>query len=120
MNKYDEKDWGIEIAHCDDDDLLLRQGECGCGDDVTVRLHTCHFPLIAKHLGLMTQQEFDTATARSDDRLHILVSLINAHLAPEHPLVHATTVLLGSNGQQQKHRPVDPTSNNKQFSLIEE
>ena len=87
MNKYDEKDWGIEIAHCDDNDLLLRQGECGCGDEVTVRLHTCHFPLIAKHLGLMTQQEFDTATDRSDDRLHLLASLINTHLAPEHPLV---------------------------------
>lgn len=121
MNEYEDKDWGIEIARCDDGDILLRQGECGCGDDVTVRLHTCHFPLIAKHLELKTQAESDNATTRSNDRLNILVNLIVSHLPPEHPLVRAATILIGSNGQQRHEQKQDDIlSINKQFSLIEE
>lgn len=120
MSKYDEKDWGIEIERCDDGDLLLRQGECGCGDDVTVRLHTCHFSLMAKYLELMTHDEFDNATTRNNDRLHLLASLINAHLPPEHPLVIATTALLGFNGQRYKQKQGNTMNDDNQLTLIEE
>ena len=118
MSKYDDKDWGIEIQRCDDGDILLRQGQCGCGDDVTVRLHTCHFSLMAKYLELMTHDEFDNATTRNNDRLHLLASLINAHLSPEHPLVIATTTLLGSNDLRYKQKQDSTENDDKQFLLI--
>ena len=96
QREYDEKDWGLEIDRCDDGDVLLRQGECcGCGDDVAIRLHPCHFPLIAEYLGLMTQVEFDIATTKANDRLHILAGLISAHLPAEHPLVKSAVLMTG-------------------------
>lgn len=95
--EYDEKDWGLTVTRCDDGDILLCQGDCcGCGDDVTVRLHPgFHFPLLAEYLGLVTQEQFDAATAKSSDRLQIMAGLINASLPPEHPLAIAAAVLLG-------------------------
>lgn len=96
QREYDEKDWGLEIDRCDDGDILLRQGDCcGCGDDVVVRLHPCHFPLMAEYLGLMTREEFDNATAKANDRLHILAGLIAAHLPAEHPLVKSAALMAG-------------------------
>lgn len=94
--EYDEKDWGLEIERCDDGDILLRQGDCcGCGDDITVRLHPdFHFPLLAEYMGLLTQEQFDNATAKSAGRLQIMADLIHASLPPEHPLVIAAAVLL--------------------------
>ena len=120
MNKYDDKDWGIEIQRCDDGDLLLRQGLCGCGDDVAIRLHPCHFSLMAGYPDCMTQSEFDNATTRAHDRLQLLVGLIESHLSPEHPLTRATAVLLGSTTKQPKQKQIDPVKDDKQFSLIEE
>lgn len=85
--QYDEKDWGLEIERCDDGDLLLRQGDCcGCGDDVVVRLHRCHFPLIAEYLDVMTREQFDNATGRLYDRLAVMGSLVRAHTKPGDPL----------------------------------
>jgi len=96
QREYDEKDWGLEIDRCDDGDLLLRQGDCcGCGDDVVVRLHTCHFPLLAEYLGLMTREQFHNATTTANDRLHILAGLISAHLPAEHPLVKSAALMTG-------------------------
>lgn len=87
MSEYDEKDWGIEIERCDDGDLLLRQGDCcGCGDDVAIRLHRCHFPLIAKYLDLVTQEHFENASEQLRDRLSLLGSLVRAHTKPGEPL----------------------------------
>lgn len=122
MSKYDERLWELTIERCDDDDLLIGQGDCcGCDDDIVVRLHTCHFPLIAKHLGLMTQAQFDNATAKTNDRLQLLAGLIDAHLSPAHPLVSAVGVLLGSTVQREgpKQDEAKRTSS-QQLSLIGE
>jgi hypothetical protein len=87
----------LKIDRCDDGDILLRQGDCcGCGDDVVVRLHPAfHFSLIAEYMGLMTRAQFESATAKSNDRLQLMAGLINASLPSEHPLVVAAGVLLG-------------------------
>lgn len=118
--EYDEKDWGLEIDRCDDGDILLRQGECGCGDDVMVRLHPAfHFPLIAEYLGLMTQEQFESAAAKSADRLQIMSDLINASLPPEHPLVIAAGVLLGVSPKRATKQDAAAVANG-QLALIGE
>lgn len=120
--EYGEKDWGLEIDRCDDGDILLRQGDCcGCGDDVVVRIHPAfHFPLIAEYLGLMTQEQFDSATAKSTDRLQIMADLIHASLPPEHPLVIAAAVLLGTSPKRAAQRAGAPAADNGQLALIGE
>lgn len=82
--EYDEKDWGLTVTRCDDGDILLRQGDCcGCGDDLIIRLHPAfYFPLLAEYLGLMTQQQFDSATAKSTDRLQLMAGKV-AKVTPE-------------------------------------
>ena len=99
QREYDEKDWGLEIDRCEDGDILLRQGDCcGCGDDVAIRLHPCHFPLMAEYLGLMTREKFDLATTTANDRLHILAGLIASHLPAEHPLVKSAALMTERDG----------------------
>lgn len=119
--KHDETDWGLEIDRCDDCNILLRQGCYVCGDDVAVRLHPAfHFPLIAKYMGLMTQEQFVSATAKSADRLQLMTSLINASLPPEHPLVIAAAVLLGTSPKRAAQRAGAPAADEDQFVLFEE
>ncbi len=119
--EHDEQDWGLKIDQCDDGDILLRQGDaCGCGDDFVVRLHPAfHFPLIAEYMGLMTQEQFESATAKSADRLQLMAGLINASLPPEHPLVIAAGVLLGASPKRAAKRADTPTDNS-QLALIGE
>jgi hypothetical protein len=119
---HDEQDWGLTIDRCDDGDILLRQGDaCGCGDDVVVRLHPAfHFPLIAEYMGLMTQDQFESANAKSTDRLHVMAGLINASLPPEHPLVIAAAVLLGTSPKRATQRAGTPAADNGQLELIGE
>ena len=123
---YDEKDWGLEIERCDDGDILLRQGDCcgcgcGCGDDVAVRLHPAfHFPLLAEYMDLMTQEQFEIATAKSADRLRLMADLINASLPPENPLVIAAVVLLGTSPKRAVQRAGAPAADEDQFALFGE
>lgn len=123
MSKYDEQLWELTIQRCDDGDLLIGQGVCcGCDDDLVVRLHRCHFPLVAKHLGLMAQEQCDNAAAKANGHLQLLAGLIDAHLPPEHPLVRAAAVLLDSTAQRNEPRLADISriDSQQQLSLIEE
>lgn len=97
MNEYDEKDWGIEIARCDDGDLLISQGEshCGCGDEILVRLHRAHFPLIAEYMGFIPAVELPQATERLHDRLNLMAAMVNAHTTPDSPLRAACAAIVG-------------------------
>ncbi len=119
QREYDEKDWGLEIDRCDDGDILLRQGDCcGCGDDVAIRLHPCHFPLMAEYLGSMTREQYEFATTKANDRLHILAGLIAAHLPAEHPLVKSAAMMTGRDGlSRSKAELQEPATKETQLTL---
>lgn len=83
----DERLWELDITACDDGDILLRQGRCPeCHDDVSIRLHRSHLPLIAETCGWLTPIEFRHAIDRYRDRLTLLVSMVRAHSRPGDPL----------------------------------
>lgn len=95
--EYDDRAYELTITRCDDGDILLSQAECcGCGDETIIRLHRCHFPLLADHLGLLTREQFDQATERLADRLRVLAALIEGHTRPCDPLRVAADALLGT------------------------
>lgn len=92
----DERLWELDVNVCDDGDILLRQGTCpDCGDDVAVRLHRSHLPLLAEHAGMLTAAEHNRATEHYRDRLGLLAAMVSAHCPDGHPLRAAAAVLVG-------------------------
>ncbi|MBL8466883.1 hypothetical protein [Methyloversatilis discipulorum] len=93
------RDWGLRMGWLEGkdgvDDLLLWQGECAnCGDDCYVRLNSCHFPPLAKELGMLTAQEAAQRVARLQDRLTLLAALVRAHSPAGSPLRAAVDALM--------------------------
>lgn len=101
----DEKLWQLDIIACDDGDILLSQGACwSCGEDVPVRLHRAHLPLLAETAGWITHNELHQATDALRDRLHLLAAMVRAYHAEGHPLRAAADELTGK-----PSRPTPPT-----------
>ena len=86
MKDRDEKIWQLETLLCDDGDILLAQGECGCGDEVLVRLYRSQIPLVAELGGFVPAEAVTKATERLQDRINLMVSLVRSHCKPDAPL----------------------------------
>lgn len=87
METHDQQLFALTIDLCDDDDVLLRQERCpACLEDVFVRLHRSQVPLVAEIAGYVPANEVQRATARLQDRLDLLVSLVRAHSKAGDPL----------------------------------
>lgn len=86
MKEYTERLWQLETMLCDDGDILLAQGECGCGDEILVRLHRSQIPLVAELGGFVPAEDVSKATERLQDRLSLVVSLVRSHCKPDDPL----------------------------------
>ena len=95
MKECTERLWQLETMLCDDGDILLAQGECGCGDEVLVRLHRSQIPLVAKLGGFVPADDVARATERLQDRLGLVVSLVRSHCKPDDPLRIVVDALLG-------------------------
>lgn len=92
----DERLWELSITTCDDGDILLKQGDCpDCGDDIFVRLHRSHLPLLAEIAGWCTEADFRRAIAQSNERLRLLAAMVRAHCQEGHPLRAAADELVG-------------------------
>jgi hypothetical protein len=106
IDDFHQLDWGLRLAWFenqsgDGKDLILWQSDCpNCGDDCYVRLHPCHFSLLARELGTVPAEKVNEATERLKDRLAILHALIEAHTAGDSPLrIAAGRLLPGVEGE---------------------
>lgn len=86
MENPDERMWELQTLLCDDGDILVAQGLCGCGDEVLVRLHRSQIPLVAELGGFVLADDVTRATERLQDRLVLVVSLVRSHCKPDDPL----------------------------------
>lgn len=92
----DERLWELDITLCDDGDILLKQGDCpDCGDDICVRLHRSHLPLLAETAGWLTQNVYQRGIERMRDKLDLLAAMVRAHCQEGHPLRAAADELVG-------------------------
>lgn len=91
-----EKLWELEIVTYNDGDILLTQGLCwNCQEDVPIRLHRAHMPLLAAHAGWMTADDYQRAVARYCDRLELLAAMVRAYCSHGHPLLAACDEIVG-------------------------
>lgn len=95
MKECTERLWQLETMLCADGDILPAQGECGCGDEVLVRLHRSQIPLVAELGGFVPADNVARATERLQDRLSLVVSLVRSHCKPDDPLGIVVDELLG-------------------------
>lgn len=92
----DEKLWQLDILTCDDGDILLNQGACwSCDEDVSIRLHRAHLPLLAEIAGWITHNEHQRGIERMRDKLALLAAMVRAHCPEGHPLRAAADELAG-------------------------
>lgn len=92
----DEKLWELDITVCDDGDILLSQGRCwSCHEDVPIRLHRSHLPLLAETAGWLTHHEYQRGIESMRDRLAVLAAMVRAHCPDGHPLRAAADQLVG-------------------------
>lgn len=92
----DERLWQLDILACDDGDILLSQGACwSCGEDVPIRLHRSHLPLLAETAGWLTHNEYQRGIERMRDRLDLLAAMVRAHCPEGHPLRAVADELVG-------------------------
>ena len=95
MEHPDEQLWELEVARCDDGDILIEQGRCwSCGEELRIRLHRSHIPLVAEMGGFVPAGEVTRATEHLYDRLSLLASLVRAHTKPGDPLRIVTDDLM--------------------------
>jgi hypothetical protein len=113
MTDYDERAWELELARCDDGDILLSQGFDGNGDEMTVRLHRCHLDLLASMTGYLSENVVARTCERLKDRLHLLAGMVEAHTRQGDPLRAAVAAIVPeyvSLSAMQRNPPVRPDS----------
>lgn len=94
MKNPDERLHELEIARCDDGDILLSQGYDLDGDEYSVRLHRTHLDLLAEMAGYLSENEVARTCERLKDRLHLLAAVVTAHTRPGDPLRAAVAVIV--------------------------
>lgn len=94
MNNPDERLCELEIARCDDGDILLSQGYDLDGDGYSVRLHRCHLDLLASLTGFVSENEVARTCGHLKDRLHLLAAMVEAHTRPGDALRAAVAAIV--------------------------
>lgn len=90
MKYPDQELLALQIGRNDDGDILLSQGDCGCGDEVTICLHPSHVALIVEASGYVPVE-----IERLQDRLNLLAEMVRAHTKPGDQLRSAAEYLIG-------------------------
>ena len=110
MKEYTERLWQLETMLCDDGDILLAQGECGCGDEILVRLHRSQIPLVAELGGFVPAGDVTKATERLQDRLSLLVALVRSHCNPDDPRRLVVDGMFADFASKPIHSPLEATA----------
>ena len=102
MSNYDERVLELDIEVLDDGGVELKQGEVDCYD-ISVLLHPCHLDVLAGLTGFVRAAEVARACERLQDRLNLLIGLVEAHTQPSDPLRAAAHFLAGTRQPKQLH-----------------